>query len=183
MDIAGLIESYGYFALAAGTFLEGETILIAAGFAAHRGYLDIYAVIGLAAVCGFFGDQFFFWLGRRHGATVLKRWPSVSLQADRVHRLIERYHAPVIVGVRFAYGLRIAGPILIGMSTISSTRFAMLNGLGAILWAILIAGIGWVFGEAAQILLGKIENLEGWLLLGLFAAGGLLWWRGKQRQR
>lgn len=183
MDVAGLIESYGYFALAAGAFLEGETILIAAGFAAHRGYLDIYAVIGLAAVCGFMGDQFFFWLGRRHGAAVLRRWPSVSLQADRVHRLIERYHAPVIVGVRFAYGLRIAGPILIGMSPISGMRFALLNGLGAVLWAILVAGVGWVFGEAAQIFLGKIENIEGWLLLGLFAAGAIFWLLGKARER
>ena len=180
MDVAGLIETYGYFALAVGTFLEGEVTLIAAGFAAHRGHLNIYAVIGIATVCGFLGDQFFFWLGRRHGATVIKRWPSVSRQADRVHRLIERYHAPVIIGVRFAYGLRIAGPILIGMSAISGVRFALLNGIGAILWAILIAGVGWFFGQAAELLLGQIENIEGWLLLGLFAVAGVIWWVKKQ---
>lgn len=182
MDIAGLIQSYGYLALVVGTLLEGETILIAAGFAAHRGYLDIFAVIGIAAVCGFLGDQFFFWLGRRHGPAVLTRWPSVALQSDRVHRLIERYHAPVIVGVRFAYGLRIAGPILIGMTPISGLRFLLLNGLGAILWAILIAGLGWIFGQAAELLLGKIEHIEGWLLLGLLAAGAITWLIRKQRE-
>jgi membrane protein DedA with SNARE-associated domain len=181
MDVAGLIQSYGYLALAVGSLLEGETMLIAAGFAAHRGYLDLYAVIGIAAVGGFIGDQFFFWLGRRHGPAVLVRWPSVSRQSERVHRLIERYHAPVIIGVRFAYGLRIAGPILIGMSPISALRFALLNGLGAVLWACLIAGVGWLFGHAAEIVLGKLESLEGWLLLGLFAVAAIVWWIRKDR--
>jgi len=87
LDIPGLIQSYGYFALAIGAFLEGETILIAAGLAAHNGYLNPFAVVGVAAVCGFAGDQFFFWLGRRHGAAILRRWPSINRQADRVHRL------------------------------------------------------------------------------------------------
>jgi membrane protein DedA with SNARE-associated domain len=182
MDVAGLIQSYGYLALAVGTLLEGETILIAAGFAAHRGYLDIFAVIGIAALCGFIGDQFFFWLGRRHGAAVLKRWPAVARQSDRVHRLIERYHAPVIIGVRFAYGLRIAGPILIGMSPISAWRFVLLNALGAMLWAILVTGVGWLFGQAAEALFDKIERVEGWLLLGLLATGGVIWLIRKRRE-
>lgn len=183
MDIAGLVQTYGYLALAVGAFLEGETVLIAAGLAAHSGYLDIYAVVGIAAVCGFIGDQFFFWLGRRHGRMVLRRWPSINRQADRVHRLVERYHAPVIIGVRFAYGLRIAGPILIGMSEVSRMRFALFNALGAVLWAGLVAGIGWLFGGVAKQVLGEVQYLEGWLLLGLVAVGGLIWWIRKARAR
>ena len=34
------IETYGYLAVMIGTFLEGETILVLAGFAAHQGYLQ-----------------------------------------------------------------------------------------------------------------------------------------------
>jgi membrane protein DedA with SNARE-associated domain len=34
-----LISQYGYMALVVGTFFEGETILVAAGFAAHLGDL------------------------------------------------------------------------------------------------------------------------------------------------
>lgn len=182
MDVAGLIQTYGYLALAVDSFLEGQAILIAAGFAAHRGYLDIFAVTGIAAVCGFLGDQFYFWLGRRHGAAVLQRWPSVMRQADRVNHLLERYHASVIISVRFAYGLRIAGPILIGMSPISGVRFALLNGLGAMLWAMLIAAVGWLFGQAAEALFDKVERIEGWLLLGLLATGGVIWLIRKQRE-
>lgn len=183
LDIPGLIQSYGYFALAIGAFLEGETILIAAGLAAHNGYLNPFAVVSVAAVCGFAGDQFFFWLGRRHGAAILRRWPSINRQADRVHRLVERYDAPVIIGVRFAYGLRIAGPILIGMLKISRTRFALYNAVGAVLWAVLIAGIGWVFGRAATHVLGNVQHLEAWLLLALVSIVAISWWRRKVRVR
>jgi len=38
MVLESILNTYGYFALVIGTFLEGETFLIAAGFLAHRGY-------------------------------------------------------------------------------------------------------------------------------------------------
>ena len=183
MNLSTLIETHGYWLLAIGCLLEGETILILAGFAAHRGYLNLYAVLAIASMAGFAGDQFYFWLGRRHGNAVLARWPSVIAQSERLHRLMDRYHAAVIIGVRFAYGLRIAGPVLIGMSSISRLKFALLNALGAVLWAILIAGLGWVFGQAAEAILGQIKHLEGWLLLGLAVAGAALWWFKSGRSR
>ncbi|MFZ5512052.1 MAG: DedA family protein [Pseudomonadota bacterium] len=183
MTLGALIETHGYWVLAVGCFLEGETVLVLAGFAASRGYLDPFAVLGVAAAAGFLGDQFYFWLGRRHGPAVLARWPSALRQADRVHRLMERYHAAVIIGVRFAYGLRIAGPILIGTSPVPGVRFALFNALGAMLWAFVVAGIGWVFGEAAEIVLGEIRNVEGWLLLGLIVAAASVWWVRKRRTR
>ena len=175
MAIGNLIEAHGYWVLALGCFLEGETILVLAGFAAHRGYLDPLAVLAIASLAGFSGDQLYFWLGRRHGRAVLGRWPSLGAKTERIHRLIGRYHVAAIIGLRFAYGFRVAGPVLIGMSPIAGWRFALLNALGAVLWACLVAGIGWVFGHAAEIVLGEIRHIEGWLLLGLAVAGALTW--------
>jgi hypothetical protein len=40
MAIATLIQNYGYVAVFLGTLLESETVLVLAGFAAHRGYLS-----------------------------------------------------------------------------------------------------------------------------------------------
>ena len=182
MDLGSLIETHGYWVLVIGCLLEGETILLLAGFAAHRGYLDPWAVVVIAAVAGFLGDQFFFWLGRRHGKLVLARWPTVMAHNDRLQRLIARYHTAVIIGVRFTYGLRIAGPVLIGMSAVSRGRFALLNAVGAVLWACLIAGIGWSFGKAAEMLMTRIQNAQIWLLLGL-AALALLVWLVQHRRR
>lgn len=183
MKLGTLIETHGYWLLAADSLLEGQTVLVLAGFAAHRGYLYFFAVLGIASVAGFLGNQFYFWLGRRHGPAVLARWPSVALQSDRIYRLIDRYPAAVIIGIRFIYGLRIAGPMVIGMSPISGYRFGLLNALGAVLWACLVAGIGWVFGQAAELALGEIRHLEMWLLIGLAAAGVIVWWIRRNHAR
>lgn len=182
MTLGPLIETHGYWVLALGSLLEGETILVLAGFAAHRGYLDPYAVIGIAAAAGFAGDQFFFWLGRRHGAWVFARWPSVAGQTNRVQHLLDRYPWALIIGVRFAYGLRVAGPILLGTMSISALRFGLLNAVGALLWACAIGALGWVFGNAAELALGKLQHLEGWLLLGLACTGVVVWWVRRRRR-
>ncbi len=175
MDLAQAITQHGYWVLALGALAEGETVVTLAGFAAHRGYLSLAAVLAIASAGGWAGDQAMFWLGRRHGAAVLRRWPTIARQTQRVHRLVERYPHLSIVGVRFAYGLRLAGPVLIGGSTISAGRFAVFNAFGAVLWATLFVGVGWFFGQAAEVVLGRIGRLEGWLLLGLIALGALLW--------
>jgi membrane protein DedA with SNARE-associated domain len=182
MDLGNLIQTYGYLAVAVGCLLEGETLLALAGFAAHSGHLGLPQVIVIAAVAGFAGDQFFFWLGRRHGGAVLQRWPSVAARAERVHALIERYHEWVIVGVRFAYGLRIAGPILIGTSAVPAWRFALFNAIGAALWAPAIALSGWFFGHLIEVFLGDLRRIEQWGLLALVGVGIALWWWRRRRE-
>jgi membrane protein DedA with SNARE-associated domain len=77
--------------------------------------------------------------------------------------------------VRFAYGLRIAGPMLIGMSPVSAIQFALLNALGAVLWACIVGGVGWAFGQAAESALGNIRHLEKWLFLGVIAVAAIAW--------
>ena len=52
MELASLIQTYGYGIVLIGTVLEGETVLTLAGFAAHRGYLQLPLVIVTAAVGG-----------------------------------------------------------------------------------------------------------------------------------
>jgi membrane protein DedA with SNARE-associated domain len=175
MDLANLIGTHGYWVLFVGCLLEGETLLVLAGFAAHRGYLDLGVVIGLASAAGFAGDQGYFWLGRQHGAAVFARFQSIGRQAKRVQRLVERYPRLSVVGVRFAYGLRIAGPVLMGASDLSPLRFAAFNALGAVLWAATLATLGWTFGEAAKAILGEIRHVEGWLFLAGLGIGLLAW--------
>lgn len=185
MEIAALLpewlQTHGYWLLAIGCLLEGETVLVLAGFAAHRGRLDPVAVVSIAAVAGFTGDQIAFWLGRRHGTALLARWPAIGARADRLQRLMLRWDAAVVIGLRFAYGLRLAGPVLLGMSPLSAWRFAFFNAVGAVLWALLVGGVGWVFGEAAQALLGRAQHIEGLLLLALAVLALAVWWLRRRR--
>ncbi|GAW66758.1 hypothetical protein GPEL0_01r2252 [Geoanaerobacter pelophilus] len=52
------LQVHGYWVLFLGTFLEGEAILIFAGFLAFGGYLNIYLVMLSALAGSFLGDQF-----------------------------------------------------------------------------------------------------------------------------
>lgn len=174
LDLPALIQSHGYLVLVIGCLLEGETLLALAGFAAHEGYLHLPTVIAVAAAAGFVGDQIFFWIGRRHGDWALARLPSVSTHVQRVHRLVERWGVLVVVLVRFAYGLRIAGPVIIGTSRFSAVQFAIYNALGAVLWATLIASLGWLFGRTIERLLGDIHRFELWAL-GLALVAFVIW--------
>jgi membrane protein DedA with SNARE-associated domain len=167
MDIGDLLRTHGYWIVALGCLLEGETVLALAGLAAHQGYLRIELVVVVAAVAGFAGDQAFFWLGRYANAPLRRRFPRLFVHAPRLERLTARWHAWVIVLVRFAYGLRIAGPILLGTTQLPGRRFAVYNAIGAILWAHLIALAGWFVGAAIEAWLGKLERVEHWIVIAL----------------
>lgn len=159
MSVTQLLADYGYLAVFVGSLLEGETILVLAGFAAHQGYLSLPLVLTIALVGGTLGDQVFFWVGRRWGASLLRRIPS-DQRVRRVGDLLKRNDALLIVGVRFMYGLRIVGPIAMGAAGVSARRFACFNLLGAAIWAPLVGGLGYLFGHALETLLGELGRYE-----------------------
>ena len=81
--LQALIEQYGYLAVFVGCFLEGETVLVLGGFAAHLGYLSLPIVIATAAVAGFIGDQALFAIGRRWGDAGLRALPEAGAPRSR----------------------------------------------------------------------------------------------------
>ena len=169
MSFVQLLADYGYLAVFLGSLLEGETILVLAGFAAHQGYLSLQIVLAVAFVGGTLGDQVFFWLGRAWGQSLLDRLPNSENRVRRVKELLERHHAPVIIGIRFVYGLRIIGPIVIGVCDVPLWRFAVFNMLGAAIWAPLVGGLGYLFGDALGLLNVDVKQFEG-LALALIIA-------------
>ncbi len=175
MTLQSLISSYGYLAILVGTFFEGETILVLGGVAAKLGYLQLETVMLSAAVGSFAGDQLFFWLGRWKGPALLARRPAWQAPAARVHRHLVRHQIALILGFRFLYGLRTVTPFVIGMSPVPAQRFLLLNLIGAVLWAVVIGALGFIFGHALEAVLGDIRRYEAWLLGGLLLAGIMLW--------
>lgn len=164
--LALLIAHYGYAILFLGTLLEGETIVILAGFAAYEGHLKLGLIIPIAIAGAVIGDQAFFYLGRYKGKQLLERYQSLKKKVERVHQLTERYHGWIIFGSRFMYGFRAVIPVSFGTSGISGFRFFVLNLLGAIVWAPIFAFGGYAFGNAIQHFLGNVKKFEVWVVLG-----------------
>jgi membrane protein DedA with SNARE-associated domain len=182
MNLPELIQTYGYGAVFAGTLLEAEAVLLLGGFAAHRGMLDLPTVVLVALAGSFLGNQIWFYLGRRHGAALLARYPRYAEPAARAHALLARYHMPLILSVRFIFGLRTVLPFVVGMSNISTARFQLLNFGGALLWSVTITAGGYLFGHLVERMLGDLRHYEE-ILLVVLACGGALFWLYSRRRR
>lgn len=183
LDLAAVIQQYGYVAVFVGSVLEGETMLVLAGLAAHRGYLSLQWVIAVAAAGAFLGDLVYFVIGRRFGGRVLARWSRLQPSVARADALLARRRgALVVVGLRFLYGLRTAGVLAIGMSSMHWLRFASLNLLGVLLWAPIVAGAGYLLGNAVEPLLKHLRFAEYAVFAAVIVAGVSVWLLRRRRK-
>jgi membrane protein DedA with SNARE-associated domain len=174
MPLDLLIQKYGYLALFIGTFLEGETILILAGFAVHRGYLDFDFVWLIAFFGAVLGDQVYFFIGRFRGQALIARYPKLERRVNRVLPYLEKYKNYVLIGFRFIYGFRTVTPFAIGISRIGARRFFLFNFVSGVVWALIFAAAGYLFGHAAEALFGQIEEYEEYIFIGIIVAGLLI---------
>jgi len=178
-----LLQKFGYLAVFIGTFLEGETILVIAGFMAERGYMQIITVIAVAFVGAYTGHVFWFWLGRSKGVKLLDRFPRMKKHFGKGIRMFERYGAPAIFITQWLYGLRISCAVIIGISRISTTKFLIYEAISCFLWAIAIALAGYFFGTVVERLLGKAAHIEKWGLLALVVVGVAIWGYHQWKER
>lgn len=182
--ISAFVASYGYLAVFLGTLFEGETILLAAGFAAHRGLLDGWFVLVASFAGATLGDQIAFLFGRWKGMVLISHFPALAQRAPRVHALLDRHDVLFILANRFLYGLRIAGPVVMGTTGISYLRFAVFNMFGAAIWTVTIVGAGYYFGMALSALFVNIKYIEEAILIAILVAGFILWlWRHNHKQK
>ena len=93
-QILRLIEHYGYLVVFFGVMLEstgvplpGETILVASGFLAQRGHLDVGDAILFGILGAVAGDQLGYWVGREGGRPFVLRWGRyVRITPERLSR-------------------------------------------------------------------------------------------------
>lgn len=186
MSLEELIATYGYVAVGIGTFLEGETVLILGGFAAHRGYLELPWVILCAFIGTLFGDQLYYYIGRSKGQSFLDERPHWKSKSKNVLVLLDRYQIWLIPGFRFLYGLRTVTPFLIGVSKVSPLRFLILNIIGASVWAIVTGTLGYLFGQSLEIVMGDIKRYELLIFSTVICTGIIVWlfhWHKNKQQK
>ena len=181
------VEHFGYLAVLLGTFLEGETVLVLAGFAAHRGYLDLFGVITAAFAGTLCGDQLFYYIGLKHSQTIMRRRPAWQPKIDKAQELIKRHRILIILGFRFLYGLRTVLPFTFGIAGVPGRLFVPLNIVGALIWSIAVGSAGYLFGQALETFFGRLKHMELWIMLGIAVLGGIAWsihfWRSRQKNR
>jgi len=179
MDINQLIAAHGaYFYLVAliWTFLEGETFVLFAGFAAAQGLLNPFLLLVATWLGSFSGDQTWFWIGRYFGLRVLDRFPKWRDGVEAALYWLERYNAGFILSFRFIYGIRNFSSFAMGMSAVHWKRFLSLNFLAAGLWAGSFVAAGYFLGHALRAMLSHLVRSFSLVMLGAFIVFAVAVW-------
>ena len=157
------ITEYGYWATFFGTILEGETAAFLSGIAAHNQLLSYPRVMLFAALGGIVSDNILFFTGYFAGARILPRFHRHADKIIRVQQIIQHRESLIIIGIRFAYGLRTVGPIIIGAAKVDPLKFFILNIIGGMLWGIIIVSAGY-FASAAVLAL-PLHTYLSWFII------------------
>ena len=181
---------YGYWAVFFGVMLEnaglpvpGETILLVGGYfaAIHSNEFNLLRVMVTAAVGAVIGDNIGFAIGHHYGRGFLLRigrfFFLTPKRFEHMEGFFERYGNKTILVARFITGLRVFAALLAGASRKMPWRvFLAYNVAGALLWAIVITLLGYLFGQSLPLLV-KWVGRTGTILLILIVVIVVLVWK------
>ncbi|MGB8656435.1 MAG: DedA family protein [Candidatus Zixiibacteriota bacterium] len=156
----GFITDFGYLALFVGSFLEGESFLIAAAFLAKRGYFNLYLVMLVALAGAYLGDVVLYYLGRHKGAGIISKFPQARAYYPKAKKLFDRFGIWAIFITRYLYGLRFAAAAFLGLMRMKRAEFLPFAFLSCAVWAVAMGGLGYVFGASLEALIGEIKHYE-----------------------
>jgi membrane-associated protein len=159
MDIAELIKVIGYLGLFAiifsesglffGFFLPGGSLLFTAGLLASQGLFNIYWLVIVVAVAAILGDSTGYWFGSKVGSKIFYKEDSLFFNKkhlERTKEYYEKYGAVTVIIGRFVPIVRTFAPILAGVGEMKYKKFLSYNIVGAFLWAVGLALLGFFLG-------------------------------------
>jgi membrane-associated protein len=160
-----------------------ESIISAAAFArAGHGTL---AVAVLAAIPGLMKfDAVFWWAGRLWGERFIMALPGGQRAAKhmgRVQRAGRKFTWPAVVVSSFLPIPRAIVYVIAGWAGMRLVTFLILDLIGALLWAGLLAGVGYTLGHHAVVAAKTISHYSWWFTIGIVALSVLLTMRSRRR--
>lgn len=170
----------------AGLLVPGESLVLASGFFAHQGILQLDAVIAAVALGAVAGDNIGYLLGARLGRDwLLKKGSRFGLRKKRlaqVDAFFQRQGPRAVFVGRFIGFARALVPFVAGASRMPYRRFVVADALGAALWTVAFVTLGYVLGASWQVAEQWISRSG--LVLGAVLLLGAVWlWVRRRRRR
>jgi membrane protein DedA with SNARE-associated domain len=163
-----ILTRYGLLALLILAAVEGDATLILAGVISHLGIFNLLPAICVGTVGAFGGDCAWYWVGRSR-STFIRRSRLYRRVGGRAEQLARRFGVWGIIAARFVFGTRIATALFWGIQQMPFARFAALDLIGCVLWAVVFSGLGYFLSGSAAALIGEVRRIEIWLLVALAA--------------
>ncbi len=158
------LVTYGAIGVFLGAAFEGQTAVIIGGLLARQNLMSLWVALLSATAGSALIDHMLFVVGRRFRSSRLVVRMAGKPSFLKALSLIERFPVTFMISFRFLYGLRAAGPVAIGISTISTATFTALNIVSAVIWASVFTAVGYLFGQALEQAMGRTTPLQRTLL-------------------
>ncbi|GAC1376440.1 MAG: hypothetical protein NVSMB43_16590 [Pseudarthrobacter sp.] len=135
--------------------IPSEMVVITGGALSADGRANVLLVAALAALASWLGDMVVFQLFKRRLSHVLDRWRWGRKVHHGIHQALAKagrsstYGA--IIGARFIPAGRLATSAAAGIADVSVRGFSLCAGLGAVLWASWLVGLGYFTGSATKL--------------------------------
>jgi membrane protein DedA with SNARE-associated domain len=135
--------------------VPSEMVVITGGALSADGRANVFLVLALSALASWLGDVVVFQLFRRRLSHILDRWTWGRRVHTGIHEAIARAGRSstygTIIGARFIPGGRLATSATAGIANVSVRGFSLCAGLGAMLWACWLVGLGYFTGSATGL--------------------------------
>lgn len=176
------VLTFGESAAFLSLVFPGEIALVAAAALGLSAGVDPFLLAGVATLGALSGGVFGYAVGRRYGPGLMKWDPIERRLGDRMEDLqplLDGPEAGALVAVaRFNQITRAVVPALAGMVRMGRVRFAIANGLGALIWSAVFTAIGFYAAEWWRSTSGVVHFVMAAVVV--VAVGGWFlfrWWR------
>jgi membrane-associated protein len=180
--IVGLLtlgESAAFLSLV----FPGEIALVAASAIGLSAGVDPILLAGVATVGAVVGGILGYAIGKRYGSRLVSWEPISRRLGQRMAELRPMLAGPeagaLVAVARFNQITRAVVPALAGMAQMGRVRFAVANGIGALIWAAVFTAIGYYAAEWWHNTSGVIHLVMAFTLLGVLGS----WLFFKRRRR
>ncbi len=161
-----------------------ESIISAAAFAKEGD--GTLAVAVLAAIPGLMKfDALYWWAGRLWGERFIMALPGskrVAKHMARVQQAGRKVTWPAVVASSFLPLPRAIISVIAGWAGMRLLTFLILDLIGVVLWAGLLAGLGYALGHHAVVAAKTISHYSWWFTIGIVALSVLFAVRSQRRQ-
>lgn len=147
------VQTYQVLAVLIGTFLLGETVVLAAAFLSGGGLFSPLVVFVAAFAGTMAADMTWFAVGRYYAArhqekylALRAKYPSVFRFVDRLTRTTPLWQA--LMAIKFVYGTRILFILYVSVNRLAGPwRFLMLDLAAVALWLTPLVVLGYLLGK------------------------------------
>ena len=195
VTIVRIVDGMGYAGIIVAMFLESsffpfpsELVIPPAGYLASQGDMDLWIVVLLGIVGSLLGALFNYWISLRLGRPLILRFGKyVGLTErayDRAEEAFQRHgEISTFVG-RLIPGLRQYISLPAGLARMPIGKFLLFTGLGAGIWASVLALLGYVIGNNQEAITRSLHKITIYTGAGivLLVIGYIIWYRRRRAE-